>query len=370
MLGVTLATLAGCFWLIMLPAHLNGRVDNPYIGLLIFIVIPVVFFAGLILIPIGIILGKRRFSAHVADLPDRRTAWRRLGIFFLAGTVVNVIIASQVSYRAVAYMETKQFCGQSCHVMKPEFTAWQQAAPHQQVACVDCHVEPGAQGWFKSKTAGTVQFTAVVLNSYPRPIPSAMESNKLSPSAETCERCHSREMFIGSRLRISTQYKDDEANTPTYSARMVLVGGGKFGGIHGAHVGPGVHIRYAAADKKRQNIPWVEYRNSNTGETRTYLASEAKPNSIASLPTFEFQCVDCHNRAAHSFEIPEKAVDDAITTGQIPAGLPFIKKTGVDLLKATYQSEDDAAQKIPAALAAFYQQKYPDVYGNLGIIER
>ena len=93
-------------------------------------------------------------------------------------TAVNVIIGSQVSYRAVEHMETVQFCGQSCHVMKPEFTAHQRA-PHQQVACVACHVAPGASGWVKSKMAGTRQLMGVVLNTYPRPIESAMESNRL-----------------------------------------------------------------------------------------------------------------------------------------------------------------------------------------------
>ena len=38
-------------------------------------------------------------------------------------TLANLVIGSQVSYRAVEHMETVQFCGQSCHVMKPEFTA-------------------------------------------------------------------------------------------------------------------------------------------------------------------------------------------------------------------------------------------------------
>ena len=43
MLGVALVTLAGCSWLFVLPAHLRGHVDNPYIGLLIFIAIPIAF---------------------------------------------------------------------------------------------------------------------------------------------------------------------------------------------------------------------------------------------------------------------------------------------------------------------------------------
>ena len=363
MLGVALVTLACCWWLFALPAHLRGHVDNPYIGLLIFIIIPVIFFTGLALIPIGIVLAKRRVATGLSVMQDRRAAWRRVIAFFVTMTAVNVIIGSQVSYRAVEHMETVQFCGQSCHVMKPEFTA-HQIAPHQEVACVSCHVAPGASGWVKSKMSGTRQLVDVIFNTFPRPIESAMESNRLTLSAETCEQCHARAKFAGPVLRVIPKYKDDESNTPTQTVLMMLMGGGRNGGIHGVHMGPGVRMRYAVADKKRQNIPWVEYRNADTGVTRTYLASDVKPDSVRSLPTFEMQCVDCHNRPAHAFEVPDRAVDDAIATGQLPSGLPFLKKTGVDLIKANYKSDEEAEQKIPASLVSFYRQKYPDVHGK------
>ena len=80
MAGVALVTLAGFSWLFALPQNIRGNVGNPYIGLLVFIAIPIVFFAGLALIPIGIALGKRIGSAPGAA-PDRRAAWRRAGIF-------------------------------------------------------------------------------------------------------------------------------------------------------------------------------------------------------------------------------------------------------------------------------------------------
>jgi hypothetical protein len=255
-------------------------------------------------------------------------------------------------------METVQFCGQSCHVMQPEFTA-HKSPPHQSVACVECHVTPGASGWVKSKMAGTRQLMAVVFSNYPRPIESAMESNRLVSSAETCEQCHSREKVSGPRLRVISHFKDDEANSRTETVLLMQVGGGARGGIHGAHLGPGVHIRYAAADKKRQEIPWVEYRSAAV--TRTYVASGAKPESTGALAVFEMQCVDCHNRAAHSFETPDRAIDEAIAHGEIRSGLPFVKKTGLELLKASYSSGDEADQKIPAALAGFYQQRFPEV---------
>jgi hypothetical protein len=353
MLGAALVTLAGCSWLFVLPTHLRGHVDNPYIGLLIFIAIPVAFFLGLALIPIGVALAKRRVTAALNAVDDRRAAWRRLAVFFGVMTALNVLIGSQVTYRAVEHMETVQFCGQSCHVMKPEFTA-HLSEPHSRVACVACHVEPGASGWVKSKMAGTRQLTGVILNNYPRPIESAMESNRLAPSAETCEQCHSRDKFTPPKLRVITKFKDDEANTRTETVLMMLIGG-----IHRAHMGPGVHIRYGASDKKRQNIPWVEYGNSFSGVTRRYVAS-----GVATA-TFEMQCVDCHNRPAHAFEVPDRALDKAIASGKLLDGrLPFVKKIGLDLIKGDYRTEQEAEQKITTGLASFYQQKYSKIYGE------
>ena len=58
---------------------------------------------------------------------------------------------------------------------------------------------PGATGWVKAKMAGTRQLAAVMLNNYPRPIESALESNRLVSSEETCENCHARQKPLGSQ---------------------------------------------------------------------------------------------------------------------------------------------------------------------------
>ena len=360
MLGAALVTLAGISWLFALPLHIGGHTANPYIGLLLFVAIPIVFFFGLALIPVGIALAKRHVAESFTEVADRRAAWRRVAVFFAVTTAANLVIGSQLTYRAVQHMDTVQFCGQSCHVMKPEFTA-HQLPFHQQLACSVCHIAPGATGWFQAKISGTRQLMDVVFNSFPRPIESAIASDRLVSSVETCEQCHARELFIGERLRVIASYKDDEANTRTETVLTMRIGGGRYGGIHGMHMGPGVRIRYAAQDKKRQTIPWVEYSNTNTGVTRTFLATDAKPDAVASLPTFEMQCSDCHNRVAHTFELPGRGVDDALEAGHIPAGLPFVKKTGVALIKAAYQSDEEARQKISSGLADFYRQKYPDI---------
>jgi nitrate/TMAO reductase-like tetraheme cytochrome c subunit len=354
MLGAALVTLAGFSWLFALPLNIRGgSVSNPYIGLLIFIAIPIVFFVGLVLIPIGIALAKRKVTENLEEIENRRSAWRRVGIFFGVMTFANVVIASQLSYRAVEHMDTVQFCGQTCHVMKPEFTAHAALPPHQAVACAACHIAPGAAGWLRAKMAGTSQLMAVVFNNYPRPIESALENDKLVSSADTCEQCHQRDIPIGPRLRVIPSYKDDQVNTRTETVLLMHIRA-----IHAAHLGPGVQIRYAAADKKRQTIPWVEYTQG--GESRTYLATGSTAESVRSLPTFAMQCVDCHNRAAHAFESPGRAVNEAMASGQIAASLPFVKKESVALLKAS------EAERIPAALSAFYLQQYPDIAAKQG----
>ncbi len=162
------------------------------------------------------------------------------------------------------------------------------------------------------------------------------------------------------------KFKDDESNTRNETVVMMLVGGGRFGGIHGTHLGAGVHISYIAADKKRETIPWVEYRNDKTGAVRTYTSAGAKPDSTLKMSRYEMQCVDCHNRPAHTFETPDRAVDEAMDSGQVPSALPFIKKKALELIKAEYKTEAEADRQIPAGLASFYRQKYPDISGTRG----
>jgi len=361
MLGVALVTTAGFSWLFVLPIQLRGHASNPYIGILVFIFIPIIFILGLALIALGVFLARRRIETAEQALlagANRRPLIRRLAIFFAVTTAANIIIGTQGTYRAVQHMETPQFCGQSCHVMKPEFTAHQNS-PHARVECVDCHVAPGAAGWMASKMAGTRQLRDVVFHRAHYPIESAIESNRLVPSRVTCEQCHWPQKFDSAKLRVIYHFQDDATNTQTQTVLMMLIGGGDLGGIHGKHLGPGVEITYANADPKRQTIPWVQYRNRNTSEIRTFLADGTTAQAVANLPRQVMQCVDCHNRPTHTFELPERAVDTAMGLGRISTTLPFIKKKAVELLKATYSSNEEASRTIPATLTRFYQQSYP-----------
>jgi NapC/NirT cytochrome c family, N-terminal region len=362
LLGVGIALSALLCWLFLLPLQVRGHAENPYIGILAFVILPLAFFLGLALVPLGVFLARHRIRGRfLTEVADRTAAYRRLAIVLGVTTVLNFAVGTQLTYRAVEHMETVQFCGQSCHVMTPEFTG-HEGAPHAQVTCVECHVAPGVVGWVQSKAAGTRQLLEVVFDSYPRPIPSALETNRLVPARQTCELCHWRDKPGGARLRLITKFAEDEANTESQTVLTMLVGGPAQGGIHGRHMGPGIEVRYATSDAKRQVIPWVEYKNEPTGESHTYLAGKAKAEEVAGLPKFTMQCVDCHNRATHAFDSPERAMDKALARGQLSTSLPYLKKKGLEVLKASYESSEEAARKIPAVIDDYYKEAHPDVY--------
>ena len=355
LVGTALITTAGFLWLFALPAQARGHVDNPYTGIVLFLFLPLLFFLGLALIPVGAVLAKRRIAAGFsAPPPDRAAALRRLALFLGITTVVNVLIGSQLSYRAVEHMETTQFCGRSCHVMKPEFTA-HAAAPHAKVACVSCHVSPGATGWAQSKINGTRQLYEVITNGFPRPIPAGLASGRLVASEETCESCHDRDTRRMLRLKATRKYADDEANTATWTILAM-----KIARIHGAHMGATV-IRYAATDATRQALPWVEVTRPAAGKVTAYFGKDATVDSVSPLQKFTMQCVDCHNRPAHTFEKPGAAIDRAMASGDIPSSLPFIKKKGLELLAASYVDENDARARMASELAGYYATGHPEI---------
>jgi hypothetical protein len=361
--GVVLVTAAAIFWLVLLFSHAGHETSNPYLGILLFVGLPALFFTGLGLIPAGLWLERRRRGTRELPPVDLRSPRvRRLAIFLAATTIANVVIASQLTYSTVSYMDSVTFCGLTCHkVMAPEFTAYQNS-PHSRVECVKCHIGPGASWFVKSKLSGAHQLFAVALGTYERPIPTPVEN--LRPARDTCEGCHWPQKFGGQRLRVISKFAEDETNTRNDTVLMMHIGGGNtLRGIHGAHVGPGVHIRYAHADRKRQNIPLVEV--ANEGKPRvTYLAKGADEAQARTLPMREMDCVDCHNRPTHIFELPDRGMDRILTNGDASPSLPWLRKTGLELLKAKYASREEALSRIPAGVQAFYRDKHPEIYAS------
>ena len=364
LIGVVVVTAATVTWLVFLPITIRGGVLHPYFGLVVYLLLPGIFIVGLLLIPIGIWWNRRRkrakgvLPAEFPPLDPRNPELRKLALFVGVTTFLNIIIASQFSYSAVRYMDTVTFCGQTCHtVMKPEFTAHQRS-PHSRVECVNCHIGPGASWFVRSKLSGAGQVIAVMLNNYPRPIPVPVRN--LRPARETCETCHWPQKFDEDRLRDIASFAEDEQNTESHTVLMLHLGGGPNRvGIHGRHLGQGITVRYYAADEKRQKIPYVEYTSGGT--TTVFVSGDVKPDP---KQLREMDCIDCHNRPTHIYELPNRGVDMAILTGEIARDLPFAKKQAVAILKQDYATEQDAVQRIPTAFEDFYRKNYPQVFAQ------
>jgi len=366
LLGVVLVTTAGILWLMAFPIYWRGEASSPYVGILVFLLLPGLFGAGLALIPLGIFLyvRKRRKAGDTGPILPQGADFRRLATFVGVTTLANLMMGGTFTYRAVTYMDSDKFCGQSCHtVMNPEYTAYSNS-PHARVSCTECHIGPGASFFVKSKLSGTGQLFAVLFNSYPRPIPSPVQA--LRPARETCEQCHWPQHFGGQKFFVHTEYAADEQNSATTTVALMKIGGHNFSGtvgIHGAHVVDGGHMEYVATDQHRQVIPQVTYTDKD-GKVTVYNSTDApaKPEDLAKGEYRKMDCMDCHNRPTHIFQMPERAIDAAMNQGSISAKLPFIKKQAVAALQVSYPDRTTAMQQISATLEKFYQANYPQTY--------
>ena len=75
-------------------------------------------------------------------------------------------------------------------------------------------------------------------------------------------------------------------------------------------------------------------------------------------------CIDCHNRPTHAFELPENAVDLRMSRGLISPELPYIRKKAVELLKATYADRESAQKQIVEGIENYYRSTYPEIYNS------
>ena len=348
------------YWLVELFGRPN---DNPYLGLIFFLLLPAVFVAGLLLIPVGVFVRRRKLQKAgqiPAEFPkvDFNDHMFRHGVdIVLVATIVNLLVVAMASYRGAAYMDSPEFCGQSCHVMHPEYTAYKISA-HSHVDCVACHIGSGASSYFAAKVNGTKQLVEVAFDRYPTPIESPVQN--LRPARYICEGCHTPARFVGEKLLVKSNFADDEKNTETQTVVVLHLGGqdslSHLTGIHGVHLG---HIEYVTTDPTRTTIPWVQKRNEDGSVTE--FATAAAGSGVPQGERRVMDCIDCHNRAAHTFVTAEDALNRAMAEGAVSPELPWVHKEGLELLKAAYASEAEARAKIPQQLAAFYRAQHPEV---------
>ena len=102
--GAVITTASAVVFIALLIAELTGMLENPYAGLVVFVAIPALFVLGLLLIPVGIRLERRkqlRDGETSADWPIvdfRKAQVRRTALAITALTAVNLVILLLAGY--------------------------------------------------------------------------------------------------------------------------------------------------------------------------------------------------------------------------------------------------------------------------------
>ena len=341
---------------------------NPYMGILTYIVAPVFLIAGLLMISAGALWERhRRRKRKTGSIP----AYPRIDLnvprqrhSFIAVAVVTVIFllfTAVGSYRTYQFTESVRFCGLTCHsVMKPEYTAYQES-PHAHVACVQCHIGPGAGWYLKSKLSGAYQVYATLLDVYPRPIPTPIEN--LRPVKLDCEQCHWPKKFFGAAEKVWHHYLPDASNTDWTIGMLLKIGGGDpslgpVGGIHW-HMAVANKIEFIAMDKQLQTIPWVRLTDLE-GNVTVFQSRDnpLKPAQVTAARIHVMDCIDCHNRPTHIYHSPVDSVNLALSSGRMARALPHIKEQTVKALTKKYDTTAAAVRGIAETLTTFYQSRY------------
>ena len=359
--GALITTVSAVVFIALVLAVVMGWLNNPYAGLIVFVLLPAGFVLGLLLIPWGMWLQGRNIRRDPTAAADwsvvdfRRPVVRRTALIIVALTAVNLVILLVAGYGTLHWMESPSFCGQTCHTpMHPQFTAWQSAL-HSRVACTQCHIGEGARAFVHYKFVGVRQLYHVITGQIPKPIPGVAD---MRPALEICGNCHWPERGSGDRVNVIREFADDETNTETVTVLQMLLGGPQQPTTAGRaihwHADPRIRIEFVSTDKERQTIPYVKVTDAQ-GQVREYTTPGTTSEQLAQGERRTMDCIDCHNVVAHRISpTAERAVDEAIAAGQISRTLPFVRREGVRLLKVDYPTQDEGARAVDEGLRAFY----------------
>ena len=91
-LGVALTTASFLLFIIFLLLSLAGAITNAYVGLLIYLTLPASFVLGVLLIPIGWLLHKKRSGKTTKELLAERFGSEDVQPGFYGSNIVGIIL--------------------------------------------------------------------------------------------------------------------------------------------------------------------------------------------------------------------------------------------------------------------------------------
>jgi cytochrome c nitrite reductase small subunit len=109
--------------------------------------------------------------------------------FALPGVLIGIGTTTFNYAEGLSYLSTDPAACANCHIMRPQYDAWQKASHHTAATCVDCHlpatfvakyIAKAENGWNHSK--------AFTLQDFPEPIMITPKNADILQA--NCLRCH------------------------------------------------------------------------------------------------------------------------------------------------------------------------------------
>jgi hypothetical protein len=355
--GIILTTISICLMVMGFFIDLFDIINNPFVGVLTYMILPFCMIAGLLIIPLAVYLRNRKLKDSPIteetplNLKDHKD--RRFVTVFVMLTIINVAVLIIAGYEGYRFTDSNYFCALLCHkVMEPEYSSYQRS-PHSRISCVECHIGRGAEWFVQTKLSGIPMVFSTLSNNYNKPIPTPVTD--LRPAQGTCEKCHWPDKFHGKVVRKFYYFTNEKQENPTVKEVALHIGGrnpntGQFEGIHW-HVSKDVRIRYLAADRKLTRIASVKVNRPDGSK------EEFKMGGLVREEGYEIQwrvmdCLDCHNRPTHVFQMPKDIVDFGLLSRKLPPELQGIRDDSLIVLQRKYNRKEEAKRRIPDHLFA------------------
>jgi hypothetical protein len=162
--------------------------------------------------------------------------------------------------------------------------------------------------------------------------------------------------------KVFREHKDNQASTEILTTLMM------FSGKNHWHGRPGVAIEYIATDSTLSEIPYVKV--TANGKTTEYYAENVTAPP-AGQPVRRMDCLDCHNRPAHTLvSMPAHVVDRAIVNGEVSTKVPFLRSEMVDALAEEHPAGTDASQAIADRLTKAFGAPTPEARHAVQVAQR
>ncbi|MFN0058484.1 MAG: cytochrome c nitrite reductase small subunit [Planctomycetota bacterium] len=173
-------------------------------------------------------IGNTASGDPIVGRRARRAAWFVVAI--ISGVAFGIGAYAFVYAEGASYLSTDPTACVNCHIMRPQYDAWQKSSHHTVATCVDCHLPAaGVAKWIAKGRNGFNHSWAFTFQDFAEPIEVAPFNREILEA--NCLRCH------GDLVHELLTAQVGESATPQCVRCHAAVGHGPRAGLGGADRG-------------------------------------------------------------------------------------------------------------------------------------